>query len=1170
MVFWRQKRREADSNMKYSTLLTHFRNFILMTLTILLFASCVPAKKEVKQNTSIPSQLAKNDGVPTAPTVTSPAYNPFTTGASEFAISGVCTTDNMVSITGSSAQAVKCVNSAYSFVVKESTDATYSYVIAQKSPSGVISAKTNFVWTRSQTVSPVVITSPPASPYLSNQQTLTMAGTCTPGMLVAASGDYTGSVECNSKSTFAFAAIKTTDGIYSFDIIQTDSLANLSSAPFSLNWTLDTTAPLAPTLVTPAITPYTSTASSVTITVGCEEGDTVTVTGDKQASGVCSANAYTFSDTRAAFGTYNYSFTQTDLAGNTSPALAFQWNYEATFVPPVSISTPVASDPANPITKYVSKESMLVLKGTCLTGNAVELTGAATQTATCAAGFEFNIDKSSVVTDGTYSFLLLQRDSNTGTPSASIQFIWTRDITAPNAITLVSPDHTPYIAASLAVVVGCDTDNGVDVSGVNSSNGLTFSASGACVGSQFSFVDNTQIADGTITYTIKQTDLAMNASSGFDFIWVRDTRIPDTPSISFEPTSPTTPITPSRSDMVVVTGTCGANHVVNLSGDVQSTEVTSGYLYQTCSTNNSYSFTVDKTLDTNLVRSFVFNVDETNLINGLSSTVNSGTWTRDKEALVPSISVPTSGTFNSSGSLSVQGACETGATVYLKVNSIADQNISCVNSAFTFNLTRPDATYTYAVNQVDYAGNISAFTANRTWIVLSTAPPDPTILVPAATPNPYISNGSLLSVSGICENSDLVEISGDINAGTDLQSPGVTTATHTCTGSVYSYNILKTTDGTYAISVKQTNNVPLDSGVMTRFWLRDATAPVISVGTTTPTGVKTDTVFPTPSPTPTVANSNLQYAAQINFSATDMTNVSHECKLDNGTYSPCSSPSITYNSINVAGGTLTEGTYHSVYIKATDAANNQTIQQVNWFQRAYNTLALFHFEEAAVPGVDSSNYIYSSVAGNYSPNGTFKFGSKAARFTGTTAGTVANNIVLDTGATNQATIEMWTRFSGLPATGSYMVIASKTGGAGNYGWEFGINSPSANNYKFYFAATTDKNSAPTMIYSTVIPSTSLAIGTYYHVAVTFDSATGSIGFYFAGNAKIDNSVGNNYSKITAAPLSASTAPLLFANSTLNTTYTKYNGRIDEFRWSRVIRYTGSTTYTIPSVAFTAD
>jgi hypothetical protein len=1144
---------------------------LFMALAPILIVACVPKKTTTKGSTSIPTELGKNDTVPNAPTVTTPAYNPFTTAADQFTVSGVCATDNMVSISGASLQAVKCVNNSYSFVVKQTIDAAYTYYLAQKSPSGIVSAKTTFVWTRSQTVSPVVITSPPSSPYLSNNQTLTIAGTCVPSMVVAIAGDHTASATCDANSAFSFAVTKTADGTFGFGVTQTDSIAtSVSSATFSLSWTLDTTAPTVPTLITPAVSPHTTTSSSVTVTVGCEDGNTVTVTGDKQASGVCSGSTYTFSDTRAAFGTYNYSFTQTDLAGNTSPSLAFQWNYVATFVPPIAVTGPAYNDLAVPKTKYVSNEGTLVLNGTCLTGYTIELTGSAIQNATCTAlgTFQFNINQTADVTDGTYTFLMLQRDPNNGTPSASVQYIWNRDITSPDMVSLISPVSSPHTGASLSVVVGCDTDNALTVSGVNAADGLTYNATGTCVASQFTFVDNTQINDGTISYGIIQNDLAQNSSVAYNFVWIRDTKVPVAPSISFAPVSPASPIDPSRSDVVVVTGTCSYNHTVNLSGDVQSDEVTGNLLYQTCGVGNTYSFTVDKSLDLTAVKTFVFNVNQMNPINNLSSTPVTGSWTRDKEALAPVLSVPTTATFTSNGGIDIQGTCENNGIVYLTMsNPSLNENTTCTSSAFTFTKTGvTGGTYTYSLHQIDYAGNTSVATNSREWQVVAGAPPNPTISSPPNSPSPYVTSGSILTIIGACENTDAVVIWGDVDttSGADLKSPGVTTGTHTCTGSAYRYDILKTTDGTFTINVKQTNAVPLDSGTETRIWLKDSTAPSITVGTTTPTGVQLGTVFPSPSPTPTINNSNLQYAAQITFSATDVTGASFQCKLDGGAYSNCTSP-LTYNSVKVVGGTLTEGAYHSVTVQAKDAVLNTSTLVMNWYQRAFNTLALYHFNNSAS---DNSAYATSdlSVGGGsvtYSA-ATKALGSHSAYLNGSSYFTVNDNKVQDLGSSLSLTVEAFVSVGTLPTSGK-MVIASKNGGAGDYGWEFGIQyiSGSGNGakYKLYFAATTDLNTAPTYGLSAQFNANSINTSTLKHVAATVSNG-GQISLFYDGIATINAIT----LPVTGVALSNSIAPLLIGSSSANPTFAKFNGYIDEFRISRTVRY--SAAYTPTAIEFT--
>jgi hypothetical protein len=857
--------------------------------------------------------------------------------------------------------------------------------------------------------------------------------------------------------------------------------------------------------------------------------------------------------------------------------LAFQWNYVATFVPAITVTSPAYNDLANPKTKYVSKENSLILNGTCLTGYSVELTGSGTQTATCTllGTFQFNISKAADITDGTYTFLILQRDPNNSTPSASVQFVWNRDITLPDIVSLISPASSPHTGASLSVVVGCATDNNLTVSGVNGTDGLTYNATGTCVSSQFTFVDNTQITDATITYSIVQSDLAQNESVPYSFVWIRDTKVPVAPSISFAPLNPVTPISPSKSDIVVVTGTCSSNHTVNLSGDVLSDEVTGSLLYQTCGAGNTYSFTVDKSPDMTTVKTFLFNVNQMNPINNLSSNQVTGSWTRDKEALAPVISVPTAGTFTSNGGIDIQGTCEDSGTVYLVMSNTAlNENIACSGSAFNFSKTGiSTGTYTYSLYQIDYAGNTSTSTSTREWQVSAGAPPNPTISSPSSNPSPYVTSGSILTILGSCENTDVVTISGDVDTtpGADLKTPGVTTSTHACSGGAYRYDILKTTDGTYAIQIKQTNGVPLDSGTETRIWLRDSTPPVISVGTSTPTGFQLGSVYPSPSPTPTISNSNLQYAAQLSFSASDVTGASFQCKLDAGTFVNCTSP-VTYNSIKISGGTLAEGAFHSMTIKAMDALVNTSTLQVNWYQRAFNTLALYHFNNNSN---DLSAYASSNLsvgAGTVSYSSTSKaLGSHSVYLNGSSYLISNDNKVQDLSSSLSLTVEAFISVATLPTSGS-MVIASKNGGSNggaggvaDYGWELGIQyiSGSGNGakYKLYFGATTDLNTAPTYGVSAQFNANTINTSTLKHIAATVTNG-GQISLFFDGIATLNAAT----LPVTGVPLSNSSAPLLIGASTANPGIVKFNGYIDEFRMSRTVRYSGA--YTPTAIEFT--
>jgi hypothetical protein len=138
---------------------------------------------------------------------------------------------------------------------------------------------------------------------------------------------------------------------------------------------------------------------------------------------------------------------------------------------------------------------------------------------------------------------------------------------------------------------------------------------------------------------------------------------------------------------------------------------------------------------------------------------------------------------------------------------------------------------------------------------------------------------------------------------TDVDTSGSTAGTTnivvTDTGDHMNYtvDVDATSDGDVTISV------PADSAVnISNVGNTASNSETVTVDTTAPAFGAVTTKVQGPK-------------VNVTFSATDLTTITYECKIDSGTYTSCSSP---WKSADLAKGD------HSTTIQATDAVGNQT------------------------------------------------------------------------------------------------------------------------------------------------------------------------------------------------------------------------------------------------------
>lgn len=541
-------------------------------------------------------------------------------------------------------------------------------------------------------LAPIILS--PAVNYLSKTSSLVITGSCEDGATVFLSGAASATGTC-SNSSFSFTVSQSSDGIFTFNVAQTDAAGNSSTAA-SVSWTRDTVPPGAPATSSPTANPFTSGDDAVVLSGTCESLATVNLTGAATASTTCSNNSFSFNLGQTADGAYDYSLTQTDVATNVSNASSFQWVRDTT-IP----ATPTITAPSN--NPSYSNTDSIVISGACTTNDTVKIGGdlvagdvtspAGALTQTCTSGaYSFSVQKT---TEASYTFLVSQENTTTLTSSADASLVWVRDTGVPAAPVITNPSSSPYTSSgSLSLSGTCETGTTVNLSGDSIQ-------SAACAGGTFAFSVSPSL-DGTYNFSVTQTDLAGNTSAGTALQWVRDSSVTPSPSV-LTPSANSS----SNSSILTISGSCNTGLTITLGGDVLMSEVSTpaGSLSQTCA-DSAFSFAINKSAD----GTYALNLKQTSPTTGDSALVGIN-WTLDTSApdtsLVsapadPNLSVDSSFAFSSPDST---------ATFECQMDS--GSFASCA-SPMNYAALSPGS-HTFTVRARDSVGNIDASPATHTW-----------------------------------------------------------------------------------------------------------------------------------------------------------------------------------------------------------------------------------------------------------------------------------------------------------------------------------------------------------------------------------------------------------------------------------------------------------------------
>jgi hypothetical protein len=269
---------------------------------------------------------------PAAVTRNQPVVSPYTS-AENLLIIGSCEPHAVVSLSGSLAQSAVCdSNGHYSLTATAAEDGIYNYTILQTDRAGNSSNAIAGQWIKDSGIpSTPLITLPAASPYVSSSSSLTLAGSCDPGLNIFLAGVQAGEVVtpsgalsqyCGSNGAFSFTVEKAGDGTYDFDVYASNGTSNSGNA--RITWVRDTTPPVV-TLSAAPPQMNVSVDASFSFTAG-EAGVNFECSLDGAAFASCSAPLYHLNMVN---GSHTERIRAIDSVGNVSNEVVYNWTQSA-------------------------------------------------------------------------------------------------------------------------------------------------------------------------------------------------------------------------------------------------------------------------------------------------------------------------------------------------------------------------------------------------------------------------------------------------------------------------------------------------------------------------------------------------------------------------------------------------------------------------------------------------------------------------------------------------------------------------------------------------------------------------------------------------------------------------------------------------------------------------
>ena len=786
----------------------------------------------------------------------------------------------------------------------------------------------------------------------SNDPTLTIGGTAeagstvtiydTDGTTVLGTGVATGGVFTITTSVLG-------EGAHALTATASDAAGNQSAASTAFQVIIDTSAPVAPVIVsvTDDVAPVTGlvanngSSNDTTLTIGgtAEAGSTVTVYDTDGTTvlgtGVATGGAFTITTSVLGEGTHTLTARATDAAGNQgASSTAFHVTIDT--VAPVAPSITAFSVDSGTAGDHLTNDKTLTLSGTAgAAGNTVEIfqDGVSIGTTVADVGGNWSLADASSLVDGAYQFTARATDGagNQGPLSAAFQV--TIDATAPGAPTFGS------VTDNVAPVIGLVADNGssndptLSIDGtaepgstvtVYDTDGTTVVGTGVATGGAGP-ITTSALSEGAHTLTLKATDAAGNQSAASTAFHV-----------TIDTVAPSAPVIDSVTDDVApVTGAVADN------GSSNDPTLTIGGTAEAGSTVTIYDTDGTTVLGTGVATGGVFTITTSVLDEGahaLTATASDAAGNQSAAstafqviidtsgaAVAPVIvsvtddAAPVTGLVANNGSsndptLTIGGTAEAGSTVTVYDTDGTTVLGTGVATGGAFTITTSvlgEGAHALTARATDAAGNQGAYATAFHVTIDTVAPVAPSITafsVDSGTAGDHLTNDTTLTLSGTAGAAgNTVEIFQDgVSIGTTVADVGGNWSLADATSLV---------DGAYQFTARATDGAGNQGPLSAAFQVTiDATAPGA------PTfGSVTDNVAPViglvadngSSNDPTLSiDGTAELGSTVTVYDTDGTTV-----VGTGVATGGAGPITT--------SALSEGA-HTLTLKATDAAGNQS------------------------------------------------------------------------------------------------------------------------------------------------------------------------------------------------------------------------------------------------------
>ena len=370
----------------------------------------------------------------------------------------------------------------------------------------------------------------------------------------------------NGSGAWTYTTAALANGAHSLTATATDAAGNTGVASSALSVTIDTTAPVAPSIT--SFTPDTGTAGDgittanvLTLTGTAEANSTVKVFDGATLLGSAVANAsgaWTYTTAALANGAHSLTATATDAAGNTgvaSAALAV-----TVMAPPGAPVITSFSPDTGVVGDGITDPAILTLTGTAVANSTVNVYDGTTLlgTATANASGAWNF-VTAPLPDGLHKFTATDTVSGITSAASAVMNV-TVDTVAPAA-----PSIASFSTDSGKKGDGITNDTTLTLTGTAEANstvkvfdGATLLGSAVANGSgAWTYMTGT-LAEGAHTFTSTAADAAGNTSGASAGLTVTiDTKKPNAPILASDAVLST--------NQVLLTGTADANSTVNVS-----------------------------------------------------------------------------------------------------------------------------------------------------------------------------------------------------------------------------------------------------------------------------------------------------------------------------------------------------------------------------------------------------------------------------------------------------------------------------------------------------------------------------------------------------------------------------------------------------------------------------